>query len=352
MQTQSTDLIIAQPMTLLIAEAINTSHPQVMPFPNIYITPDNVAPSDPVIQGLVEALNQLHEHNGKYQTKLIAGLAKVLGVASMYFDGVDIITKVENTNVLKAKLLENTIRVHKTTGHLNMLMMLAFGADSKVASGYAHIVSVALSQKQTDESFAKWVKDNVGLDSIRKNFNRDGSAKDKIVPPKKPEVKVAVASLPFTIGESHFIFEAALPDKLKTLTVSTEYTAIIVRHPDGRLEIKIDGDGDGDGDLDGDLDKANQKAMIAFRKDMNDLPSEMVEYQRLLKIADLANNLVEGGKRAETCYRNADEYRMQIIGAYPHYDMYFDKSGNDLDATADGVARLRKSQSMHNISPL
>lgn len=118
------------------------------------------------------------DYQGKAQEKAVKGLAKILGVRRKYFDGItpevskalfdDLLEQCKNRN-LKVRPTERTTEFH-------LLSRLYRQSDRKQASADAKILIRAQNEQQTEATFAGWVKDLKGLNSILKgitDYERD-----------------------------------------------------------------------------------------------------------------------------------------------------------------------------------
>lgn len=118
------------------------------------------------------------EYQGKVQEKAVKGLAKILGVRRKYFDGIT----PEVSKALFDELLEQCknrdlkVRPTERTTEFHLLSRLYRQSDRKQASADAKILIRAQNEQQTEATFAGWVKDLKGLNSILKgitDYERD-----------------------------------------------------------------------------------------------------------------------------------------------------------------------------------
>jgi len=118
-----------------------------------------------------------NEYQGKIQEKAISGLAKILEVRRSYFDDITPeLSKVlldELYEQCKAKGLKG--RTKKTT-EFHLLSRLFRQSDRKQASADAKVLIRAHNEKQTEKTFAAWVKNLRGLNKIRMEIDDFGRA--------------------------------------------------------------------------------------------------------------------------------------------------------------------------------
>jgi len=118
-----------------------------------------------------------NEYQGKIQEKAISGLAKILEVRRSYFDdATPEVSKVlldELYEQCKAKGLKG--RTIQTT-EFHLLSRLLRQSDRKQASADAKVLIRAHNEKQTEKTFADWVKNLRGLTKIRMEIDNFGRA--------------------------------------------------------------------------------------------------------------------------------------------------------------------------------
>lgn len=150
-----------------------------------------------VIHLLKGALDDLKKHgelirkkndyyHGKIQQAAIDSLAKCLGIRQKFF-------RIDNTllqDKIYAALYEKATdepfkKKRKNTTEYHLISRIYRGEERRQASSDALILQRANDAGQTEQTFAEWVKENDGLDAIRRKISEE-RRKDK--PVKAPKI--------------------------------------------------------------------------------------------------------------------------------------------------------------------
>lgn len=129
----------------------------------------------------------------------------------------------------------------KTTD-LHKLVKLVVTTNPQLTSGYVHVFSVAQAQNTKPDQFLPWLKEAGGIETVRKKFLADGKLNPNYESGSKREKNRAgkVANARNALQSACVTIDAlALADAaLDPVANPTEYVAIVVRNPDGSIDIK------------------------------------------------------------------------------------------------------------------
>lgn len=208
--------------------------------PNVTTT----ASLDTQLKNLIEQVKSLNTANKAANNVLYAVLAKCLGIyKSEFLNEGDEQKLARKSAELKKKLEVLTIRYVEKSPVINLLVRFINGTDTKTSSAYSYVIEVAANLNLTEQESQDWFSE-VGIENIRRSFNRDGSKKTEgNFPPKKRKhlrdnkVYVDYARRRLLNYSCSLKFDEQ-DLKQETPLVSTEYAAVLIRHPNGTMELK------------------------------------------------------------------------------------------------------------------
>ncbi|MFM0225281.1 hypothetical protein [Paraburkholderia dipogonis] len=176
-------------------------------------------------------------HNALHET-----LRDIYGTHLAYIVNAAPEEREKNRAILDEACKAKQIGTNDQTTDLHKLVKLVVTVSPQLTSGYVHVFSVAQALKKTPGEFLKWLKEAGGIEAVRKKFLADGEINLKYVSGSKREKNRSdkVASARDALQATRCIIDApALADAdLDPVEKPTEYVAIVVRNPDGSIDIK------------------------------------------------------------------------------------------------------------------
>ncbi|WP_432382561.1 hypothetical protein [Duganella sp. P38] len=128
-------------------------------------------------------LVKIAEYQGKYRDTLQQLLGVTYSACIVFND------KSESVRAANKATLEEKCAALGIEGksYYQLIVKLAFGKESKRASGFVHVIKAAQNQKPSVEpkDFIRWLNDNGGIQEVRKKLNSDGTEKMQSV--RSPE---------------------------------------------------------------------------------------------------------------------------------------------------------------------
>ncbi|WP_321865256.1 hypothetical protein [Paraburkholderia tropica] len=131
-------------------------------------------------------------YHGKIQQAAIESLAKCLGLRQKYF-------KIDDTLLLesmyaalyKKAMNEEFKKKRKNTTEYHLISRIYRGEERRQASSDALILKRANDTGQTEQTFPAWVKENDGLDAIRRKISEDRNKGTTVKTPKIDKKKIS-----------------------------------------------------------------------------------------------------------------------------------------------------------------
>lgn len=350
---------------------------------------------DTQIKSLLDQIGKLNTANKGANNALYAVLAKCLGVYQSEFLSESDENNFERKVVeLKERLKKLKIRYLEKSPVINLLVRFINGTDTKTSSAYAYVIEVASNKGLTENQASYWFREQ-GIDNIRKTFDREGNEKNRDGTSSntsyKRDNKVYGAyarhklngySCPLQFDEQ--VLNQQVP------VVTTEYAAVLLRHPNGAMELKAmasdastieqvfasvaqskgwDQLADKEHEasqlkalldqdkltlvdirkIDGNLAdecKKDWDSIHSMENDLADIPDEFELYRANLKKGDACHN-----RRADSGskhYARALEELTELIEENPSLTMYLDRPFDpDINPDAELMPRFKNRISNH-----
>jgi hypothetical protein len=80
---------------------------------------------------------------------------------------------------IEAHLKKHHIKVQKNSQTLNLFVKFVFGSDRKRADKYASVLRVSITEKQTEATFAEWIKAQGGVEEVKRRSVKSAEAQAK-----------------------------------------------------------------------------------------------------------------------------------------------------------------------------